>query len=80
MSVLPGLKVPITFQAIAELAIKYVPGGVYKAMGAVAGVVKAQVRVVAAARLQVRLQLISSERQLVIPTFSAGMGLGGNLS
>lgn len=74
------LKVPITFQAIAELAIKYVPGGVYKAMGAVAGVAKAQVRVVAAARLQVRLQLISSERQTLAQTLSAGMGLGGNLS
>jgi hypothetical protein len=74
------LKVPITFQAVAQLAIKYVPGGVYKAMGAVAGVVKAQVRVVAAARLQVRLQLISSEKQTLAETFSAGMGMGGNLS
>ncbi len=71
---------PITFQAVAQLAIKYVPGGAYKAMGAVAGVAKAQLRAVQSVRSQVRLQLVSSERQLVIPTFSAGIGMGGNLS
>jgi hypothetical protein len=74
------LKVPITFQAVAQLAIKYVPGGVYKAMGAVAGVAKAQLRAVQSVRSQMRLQLISSERQSLVESFSAGMGFGGNLS
>jgi len=72
--------VPITFQAVAQLAIKYVPGGVYKAMGSVATEIKAQVRAAQAVRLQLRLQLISSEQQALIPTFSAGIGFGGNLS
>jgi len=72
------LRVPVVFQAVAQLGIKYVPGGVYKAMGAVASSVKAQVRAAQALRLQVRAQLLTGEAQAL--NFSAGIGMGGNLS
>ena len=72
------LRVPVVFQAVAQLGIKYVPGGVYKAMGAVASSVKAQVRVAQALRLQVHAQLQSSEVQGL--SLTAGIGMGGNLS
>jgi hypothetical protein len=74
------LKVPVTLQAVAQLAIKYVPGGVYKAMGAAAGVVTAQLRAAQKVNTEARLQLISSEQQSLVESFSAGMGFGGNLS
>lgn len=74
------LRVPVVFQAVAQLGIKYVPGGVYKAMGAVASSVKAQVRVAQAIRLQVRAHVISTDLQSLVESFSAGMGMGGNLS
>ena len=74
------LRVPVVFQAVAQLGIKYVPGGVYKAMGAVASSVKAQVRAAQVIRSQVRAQLISTDLQSLVESFSAGMGMGGNLS
>lgn len=72
------LRVPVVFEAVAQLGIKYVPGGVYKAMGAVASSVKAQVRASQAITSQVRAQLQSSEFEA--RNFSGGMGIGGNLS
>ena len=72
------LRVPVVFQAVAQLGIKYVPGGIYKAMGAVASSVKAQVRAAQALRLQVRAELHSSEVQGL--SLTAGIGMGGNLS
>lgn len=74
------LRVPVVLKAVAELGIKFVPGGIHKAMGSVVTTAKAQLKAAQLIRSQVRAQLVSSQMQSMVETMSGGLGLGGNLS
>lgn len=74
---------PITETALQvrlELEQLLVPLGINRSMGDATGQVVLQVKAQQELAEQVVLQLESAERQLLIATFSAGLGLGGNLS
>ena len=74
---------PITEAALEvrlQLEHLLVPLGINRSLGDATGQVVLQVKAQQEVAEQVVLQLESAERQLLIATFSAGMGLGGNLS
>jgi len=74
---------PITETALQvrlQLEQLLVPLGINRSLGDASGQVVLQVKAQQEIAEQVVLQLESAERQLLIATFSAGMGLGGNLS
>lgn len=82
VATLPPFKqsIPLTLQAVAQLAVKYIPGGANKQMGTVVSTIKAETMAMMVMQTQIRLELITSERVSMIESFSVGLGLGGNLS
>lgn len=74
---------PITETALEvrlQLEQLLVPLGINRSLGDATGQVVLQVKAQQEVAEQVVLQLESAERQLLISAFSAGLGLGGNLS
>ena len=69
-----------SLSVVLQLEPKLVPLGINRSMGAAELQVRCQLEAVAAATGQIRLALESSDRQNLVETFSAGLGLGGNLS
>lgn len=73
-------KTVVQLQARAVVGVKVVPGGVYKALGAVVPAVRAQLTAKQSIASVLRLQLQSGEQRSLVETFSAELGLSGNLS
>lgn len=69
-----------TLQVRLELESKLVPLGITRNMGAAELQLRTQLEAVQEISPQVRSLVETTERRLLVETFSAGLGLGGNLS
>jgi hypothetical protein len=69
-----------TLQVRLELEPKLVPLGITRNMGAAELQLRTQLEAVQEISPQVRSLVETTERRLLVETFSAGLGLGGNLS